>query len=282
LIELPEPRQSSTGSKDFGYSSALTLVHTAAMSMPFVPWGEEPPDEPAGETPAEVLQLLELQAALLRSVATGGPRIETVNNEYQRRRRALNAGLKRLGIDPPFPWQDLWGWYGAWTQYGTYAARRSYVSQLAEPARERLKQIIDGASVIDSGPVRTDWPNLEQRLTDLRGELDASKSLDDLQDVGRRAREVLIDLATLVYRLDMLPANEPEPKAGDAKTRLAFAAASLMPGSAHEDWRKLIRAAWDLANTITHSTSITRVDAFAAVQATVLLVRVFEQATRTE
>jgi hypothetical protein len=250
--------------------------------MPFVPGVDEPPDEPAGATPAELLQLLELQADLLRSVATGGPRIETVNSEYQRRRRLLNAGLKRLGIDPPFPWQDLWGWYGAWTQYGTYAQRRSYLSQLAAPARERLEQIIEGASVTDSGPASTDWPDLEQRLTELRGELDASKSLDDLQDVGRRAREVLIDLATLVYRPGMLPANEAEPRAGDAKTRLAFAAASLMPGSSYEDWRRLIRAAWDLANTITHSTSITRVDAFAAVQATVLLVRVFEQATRSE
>jgi len=52
-----------------------------------------------------------------------------------------------------------------------------------------------------------------------------------------------------------------------------------MSGHSHEHWRKLIRAAWDLANVITHSGSGNRVDAFAAVQIVVFLVRTFEQAT---
>ncbi|MGR6318890.1 hypothetical protein Q2K19_31540 [Micromonospora soli] len=128
------------------------------------------------------------------------------------------------------------------------------------------------------GPPAPSWPDLEQRLAGLQAELAAATALDDLQDVGRRARELLIDLATLVYKDDLLPQNEPEQRKGaDAKARLSFAARTLMPGSSHERWRTFIRAAWDLASTITHSSSINRADAFAAVQATVLLVRCFER-----
>ena len=247
------------------------------------PWDEDVNDDPAGVGPAEVLKLLELQTDLLRSVATGGPRIDAVNGQYQRRRRLLNPGLKRLGIEPPFPWHDLWGWHGKWKEVSdTYAGRRQYISDLAMPARNRLEQMIAGTTATDPGPAIAAWPHLERRLEGLHAELQAAESLDDLQDVGRRAREILIDLAGFVYQPHMLPASVSEqPKAGDAKARLAYAAAALMSGQAHEQWRKLVRATWDLANVITHSSSVSRVEAFAAVQATVLLVRTFEQTATT-
>jgi len=161
-----------------------------------------------------------------------------------------------------------------------YGGRRAYIDQLASPAYERLERLINGVAATDPGPAMTTWPTLEQRLAGLHNELRVATSLDDFQDIGRRAREILIELAGLVYRPSMLPeAETAQPKAGDAKARLSHAASALMAGSNHEDWRRLIRAAWDLANTITHSSSIGQVDAFTAVQATVLLVRCFEQAS---
>ena len=237
-------------------------------------------DEPKGRTAEDLLRLVDLQASLLISVATGGPRIEHANGDYQRRRGVLNAGLMRLGVESPFPWRDLWGWHGTWKDVSaTYAGRRKYINDLAEPVRKRLEQVAAGLAATDTGPSVIGWPELEKRLGGLHAELLAASSIDDLQDVGRRAREIHIDLASLVYRDEMLPASEFEqPKAADAKNRLFHAAVCLMPGSTHEHWRSLIRSAWDLANKITHSDGINRVDAFAAVQATVLLVRCFEQA----
>lgn len=237
-------------------------------------------DEPKGRTAEDLLRLVDLQAGLLISVATGGPRIEHVNDEYQRRRSALHAGLRRLGVESPFPWRDLWGWHGTWKDVSaTYAGRRKYINDLAEPVRKRLEQVAAGLAATDTGPSTLGWPELEKRLGALHAELVATSSIDDLQDVGRRAREIHIDLAGLVYRDEMLPASESEqPKASDAKNRLFYSAVYLMPGSPHEQWRSLIRSAWDLANKITHSIGINRVDAFAVVQATVLLVRCFEQA----
>ncbi len=58
---------------------------------------------------------LEAQAQLLISVATGGPRIDEVQRDYQLRRQRLVPALQRRGQEYPFPWPDLWQWYGHWS-----------------------------------------------------------------------------------------------------------------------------------------------------------------------
>lgn len=79
-----------------------------------LPDSDQPPD-PDGATHEALLELLHAQAALLVTVATGGPRIQDVNACYIRRRRKLNSGLRRHGITPPFPFDDLFAWPGYWS-----------------------------------------------------------------------------------------------------------------------------------------------------------------------
>lgn len=224
--------------------------------------------------------MLEVQAALLTTVATGGPRINEVNGQYKERRSLLHAALNDYGIDDPFPWTDLWLWHGHWTQHlPAWADRRRYIAELTAPALARLEVLIDGVGVDDSGALDTStWPALGSRLDEAKRRNEAAASLDDWQDVGRRCREILIDLANLVYTPDMLPPSEPEPKGSDAKVRLAHATSALFAGPERKELRALIRSAWDLANTVTHAGHTAAVDAFATLQATVLLVRVFERA----
>ena len=74
------------------------------------PFGGEP--EPDLTNLDALIDELERQAALLTAVATGGPRINDVKREYQDRRRRLAGALERRGLEYPFPWQDLWQWYG--------------------------------------------------------------------------------------------------------------------------------------------------------------------------
>ena len=249
-------------------------------------WGFDDVDaEEADPTdPSATLDMLERQADLLVAVATGGPAINSANSEYKRRRAKLRPALRLYGVSDPFPWDDLWRWYGHWSQHlPTYASRRTHILELASTARERLEQLVEGRGVDDTGPADdSTWPGLERRLQDAKNRLDLASGLDDWQDVGRRCREILIDLSGLVYRDDMLPASEQaQPKGSDAKARLAYAAAAYFGGPEHAELRGLIRAAWDLANKVTHSGSIGDQDAFATVQATVLLVRVFERSRPT-
>jgi hypothetical protein len=111
----------------------------------------------------------------------------------------------------------------------------------------------------------------------MKARLDAASSLDDLQDVGRRCREILIGASRLVFREDMVPSGDPVPSPNDSKARIGYYLDVRMPGSTGDALRGLMRAAYTLMQTVTHSSSIGSVDAFAAAQATILLVRTLQR-----
>jgi hypothetical protein len=110
----------------------------------------------------------------------------------------------------------------------------------------------------------------------MSSKLIGAASRDDIQEVGRRAREILIDCAQLIADPSVVPEGEPLPKAGDAKAWLELFLAARAGGSSREELRRLVRAAWDLAQKVTHGDP-GRVDAFAAAQATVLVVRTLQE-----
>jgi hypothetical protein len=239
-------------------------------------------NEPDGSTVESLIALLAAQQALLISVATGGPQIDTVNAEYKRRHRALSSGLTRLGLTSPFPWRDLWEWYGRWSSgdLPSYASRRQYIRELSAPIDDELSRRLSSARLVDWGSDRQTWASLEARLDGLKKELDAATDLDDLQDVGRRAREIIIDAANLVFDISMVPDGDDPPKGSDAKRRIELFLDTRAAGTSHVELRRLIRAAWDLANSITHSSRVGRIDAFAAAQGTVVIVRCLQEIER--
>lgn len=73
-----------------------------------------------------------------------------------------------------------------------------------------------------------------------------------------------------------MPAGQEPPQAANAKAWLDLFLASRAAGRSHAELRKFIPAAWDLAQKVTHG-GIGRVDAYAAAQATVLVVRTLQQ-----
>jgi len=115
---------------------------------------------------------------------------------------------------------------------------------------------------------------LEERLVGMRTKLEIAQTLDDFQDVGRRAREILIDLGNLVFDNSMLKVGEQVPGANDAKARLDAFFAYQRPGSANADLRQMMRAAFTLSNTVTHADDASAEHAFAVAEATMLVVRV--------
>lgn len=98
---------------------------------------------------------------------------------------------------------------------------------------------------------------------------------DDIQDVGRRAREVLIDCAALLADPDLVPPGLDAPKAGDAKAWIDLFLTAHSPGSSQQELRRLVRDAWDLAQKLTDG-DLGRIEAFGGAQATVLVVRTLQ------
>jgi hypothetical protein len=142
---------------------------------------------------------------------------------------------------------------------------------------DALESQQSGLSITDpatSGP--TVWADLDGRVAGLALELSGASSRDDLQDVGRRSREILIDCAKLLADPSLVPEDSEVPKAADAKAWLDLFLVSRAGGSEREALRRLVRAAWDVSQKVTHG-DIDRVDAFAAAQATVLIVRTLQE-----
>jgi len=224
-----------------------------------------------------LVQELENQAALLISVATGGPRIETVQADYHQRRLRLLRALERRGLAYPFPWSDLWQWHGFWSgKLPGYAPRRLHIRELLSHTLDAIELQGSGLAVSDPGAGVGTWAELDGRVAGLAAELVGAATRDDIQDVGRRAREVLIDCALLLADPSLVPPGEEPPKAGDAKAWLDLFLRRYAGGATRDELRRLVRAAWDLSQKVTHG-DLPRVDAFAAAQATVLVVRTLQQ-----
>lgn len=249
-------------------------------NMPF--HEDQEPPEPDAETIAGLIDLIGRQRDLIVSVGTGGPGIDTVDARYQDRRRRIAAGLGRLGLAEPFPWRSLWDWYGFYSAHlPTYQSRRVHVRELADRMLQELERRGVQTTVADWGEAQEPtWDSLEARLTGLKTELDVAFTQDDLQDVGRRAREIMIDAANLVFDDSLVPSGQDAPPAGDAKNRIGMYVGARMQGAAHVELRALVKKALELAHKVTHSAGITRVDAFGAAQATVLVVRTLQEIQR--
>lgn len=234
--------------------------------------------DPDPSTIAGLRELVEIQRDTIVAIATGSP-IATHREGYRRRHASLRSALHSRALADPFPWGDA-DLVSAWAKrWKTYAERREEVTKRATPLLAQLDDLERFGSVDDWGDSPDDWSKLDERLSGLREELGGATTLDQYQDVGRRCREVLIDVVALVFAGDMVPAGLEQPKSADAKARFGYIVQALAPGRSHAELRKLMDASWKLAQKVTHG-DVTRVDAFAAAQATVLLVRTLAEMQR--
>jgi len=234
-----------------------------------------------------IKELLQRQANMLVAAGTGQLSFKQagVEPDYKGLDTTVIAHLTRLGIKTPFPWRSLGEWYGFYSQggYPTYTSRRQYVAGLVNPALEQLDNIEGAGSVHDPGaddgePI---WDVINTRIAGLIQKYSTAREKDDWQDVGRRSREILIDLGKLVADSALVPAGQEIPKAGDARAWFDLFVAARAAGSEHAELRAAMKKIWDLAQKVTHG-DIGDADAFAAGQATVMLVRTIQKILANE
>lgn len=180
-------------------------------------------------SPPPVLRIPELriqlqrQANLIVETGTGGRPFRDVEPEYQETDAALVANFRRFGLEPPFPWRSLWEWYGFYSSnLGTYRARREHVRKLTQTALDRLHEVENTGVVNDPAPDddTATWESINARIAGLINEYGAAKDKDTWQDVGRRSREILIDLGKLIADPGIVPTRRQVPKGSDADPRV--------------------------------------------------------------
>lgn len=170
---------------------------TGVSGYVYSPFDEAGRSAPPTLTIPELRRRLQRQANLIVETGTGGRPFRDVEPEYQETDLVLTANLRRYGLEPPFPWRSLWEWYGFYSSnLVTYRERREHVRQLTEAALERLHDVESTGVIHDPSPDDDSptWEAINARIVGLINEYSAAQDKDSWQDVGRRSREILIDL----------------------------------------------------------------------------------------
>ena len=145
---------------------------------------------------------------------------------------------------------------------------------------ERVTQLVNRLEVLQSlAIVSTPWPEVDQRLTEAATVLLSATELHQFQNVGLQCREALISLGEAIYDPAQHHKGEgPVPSRTESKRRLEAVLSTTLPGESNEAARSFAKGAVALANTVTHKSTASRRHAGMCFQATLAVVRFFEEA----
>jgi hypothetical protein len=221
-------------------------------------------------TDDELLTLIEKLRSTMIAVATGGPRISDVNDEFQKDHRFLTSELAARGLDNPSPYGDLWQWYGKWSaDIPGYAPRRAFVANLFSPLIARIQ--LKGSVEIEA----TGWARVDRTIREATHRLPHARNEEQFQTIGLLCREALISLAQEVFDATRHP-TEPGVQVSptDFKRMIQAYIAVEMSGSAAEEIRKHARTALDLALRLQHQRTAGFRDAAICVEATSSVINI--------
>ena len=225
-------------------------------------------------TDDELIEEIEAQRSLMIAVATGGPRIDHVNQEYKTRRESIRPVLDARGLKDPNPYSDLWAWYGKWSSgdLPSYQSRRQYISELYTSLITRIREgaVPSGTEIFEEP---TGWAKVDRGLGEVRERLQEAETEEQFQAVGLLCREVLISLAQTVYD----PLSHPswdgvDPSDTDAKRMLDAYINEELQGSGNKEARKHARSSLDLANSLQHKRTATFRQSALCAEATTSVV----------
>ena len=245
----------------------LKTLRVRALSSPRGSDSERQPNI-SEASKKELIEAIDAQKALMIAVSTGGPRINTVNQQYEERRTRIRQRLSSINVQDPNPFQDLWTWYGKWSDGSlpTYQSRRQYVSDLYRPLIDALQETKTSAV----RPIEpTGWARVDRNVEKIGFALETAQNEEDFQAVALLCREALISLAQAVYKAKIHgSADGVIPSQADAKRMLEAYIATELAGQANEYVRKHARAAVDLAVNLQHKRTATFRDAALCTEAT--------------
>jgi hypothetical protein len=205
------------------------------------------------------------------AVATGGPRIDDVNDKFRRNYEAASSELARRRIENPLPYGDLWDWYGRWSSgdLPSYQSRRAIVAEMFNP----LMSLISKGRTEVFEP--TGWARVDRTVGELRDRLASASAEEQFQAVGLLCREALISAAQSAYVPEKHPSRDGvTPSATDAKRQLEAYIDVELTGGANEEARKHARSALDLSAALQHKRTASFRDAAMCVEATTAVINI--------
>ena len=197
-------------------------------------------------TDEQLIVEIEAQRSLMVAVATGGPRIQVVNDQYSER----STG------DMP-----------------TWALRRAHISEMYQPL---IDQIQNGPSAVGAQlfEAPTGWARVDRGIYELRRRLEQAQSEEQFQVVGLLCRETLISVAQVVYDPQHHPPLDGvNPSEIDAKRMLDAYISIELVGGPNVGVRRHAKAALTLANDLQHHRTADYREAALCAEATTSVVK---------
>lgn len=232
-------------------------------------------------TKSDILNLLHRIKSILISVATGGPKIQSVNEEYKNIYNEINNILDSLKISNPNNFKDLWDWYERWSfgDLPTYQSRRQFISKLYRDVIELIEKSNDTVS-IDQPYELTGWERVDRGISEIRKRIREAEIEEQFQSIGLLSRETIISLSQEVYDSQIHnPTDGVIPSSTDAKRMLDAYLNYELRGPSKETYRKYAKSALALANDLTHRRSASIHEASMCIIAVISLVNIVKVIT---
>lgn len=237
-------------------------------------------DAPPATGAVALLAELLIQRAIMVSVATGGSRIQDVDDYYRAREVRIRETIPE-SIAYTNPHADLWAWYHHWKKhFSSYAERRDYIRRIFAPAIEAISKKLP----LPSEPREaTGWERVDRALSKARSQLETASAEEDCQAIGLLCREVIISLAQAVYNPVIHESLDGvRPSETDANRMLEAYIRHVFPGSSNKEIRAHHRASLALALNLQHRRTATRQLAALCVEATASTTTVVSIIARAE
>lgn len=219
--------------------------------------------------------------AILISVATGGARIQDVNDSYKKKQVSLHEKFEIIGLDDPNSFNNLWEWHGRWSQGDMphYANRRVFVGNMYQETIDIIEKSV--STMLSDNYEPTGWERVDRTVYEMKRRLSVANTEEQFQVIGVLGRETLITIAQQVYNKDLHPTDDGVvPSDTDSKRMLEAFLNYSLTGGANERQRKFAKASVDLANQLTHDRMAERSDAelcLTAVTAVANTIRIISK-----
>lgn len=226
-----------------------------------------------------------IHRAMMIDVATGGSRIQDVDDYYRAREARIRDAIP-LGVTYENPHADLWAWYRHWNEnLPHYKDRRLYVRQIFAPPIGAISRR-SSLPILEREP--TGWDRVDRTLSKAHNQLRGAKAEEDCQAIGLLCREVIISLAQAVYDPAIHePLDGVTPSETDANRMLEAYIGHVFPGSSYKEVRAHARASLALALNLQHRRTATMqlaalcIEATASTTAVISIIARQDAATRS-
>lgn len=222
----------------------------------------------------ELRQNIDVLRSIMVSVATGGDRIQNVEERYQKLHASIKSECSRLGITYNNNYNSLWDWYGKWkADFPSYKERRAFISELFDPTISE----IDGAKSKGAEILvqLDDWERIKRTVNKIRIDSNSAQNEEDFQAIGLLCRDVIISLAQAVYDPTVHSDRDEEGThigSSDAVRMIGNYFFIKLKGKSNKELRDYAKATNAIANQLTHKRTATRTDMLLTMSSTIALI----------